>query len=286
MKKFSLILIFITNYAFSQVGIGTTNPEKILHVDTNKDNVVSPAPGVNQYKDDVAIDATGKMSIGNISPKTRLDIRTFDSTSNQTVGSIAIGTTNQTASDAKAGAMKYDPITPVPPSIIQGQISYSDGTTWSSLESKLPNDFVYASKTISLSIPNNADTNIDNWDTTNLKDANGSFDPSTGTFKAIQEGAYLVAFTYGLQSSAIANNSLIEASIIAPDSNNSTTNTTFRCINSFPGTNNASVVTGQCSGIFNLNGGERILIRLNNKLGSNKNTSTNPSLTTLTIMGL
>lgn len=287
MKNIFFIILLSSGSCIIQaqnVGIGTTNPQKILHIDAAKNNASAPpAPPARDIRndDDFSVGATGNVSIGTITPVTRLDIRSADIINPQ--DAIGIGNTTQTANDAGAGALKYYPSAPAAPEFIDGHISYSDAVSWSELEARIPNDFVYAVNASGQSLANNATTKIANW--TETEDVNGSFDPVTGEFTAVKNGNYLVSFTYATAASSLGNNTRAEA-IISTDSTSPNTNTVFKCVNSYPGPNVSIPASGQCSGIFNLNKGDKISVSILNQLNSAKTLHSDSAYTSLSIFGI
>lgn len=66
MKKihFILILLFLSHTIFSQVGIGTENPQGILHIDSAEDNATSGEPTAVQQSNDVIVNSAGNIGIG------------------------------------------------------------------------------------------------------------------------------------------------------------------------------------------------------------------------------
>lgn len=252
----------------AQVGINMSSPEGILHIDGQK-NTSSATPST--YDDDVVITAGGNMGIGTKIPKTRFDLR-----SGEHLNAIGIGGTSQTASAAKAGALRYNSGTQ--------DLSYSNGTAWVPLAHKVTNDFVDAENSSAQSFVNNVQNGITNW--TKNTDVNSSFNAVTGTFTASKTGVYIVSFIFSLTSGTIANDSRYE-SLIQTNSTSSTTNKVFKCVGSYPGTNTVSNrVAGNCSGIFNLNQGDNITVSLKQNLGSAKSLDTDGTLTSLSIFGL
>lgn len=270
MKK-RLILFLTVSFCCSinaQVGINTKTPEGRLHIDGQKNTSTSTA---STYYDDVVVTSSGNMGVGTKAPKTRLDLR-----SDERLNAIGIGETAQTASAAKAGALRYNSGTQ--------DLSYSNGTAWIPLAHKATNDFVDAENSSNQSFSSGVQAAITNW--TKKTDVNGSFNASTGTFVASKTGIYIVAFTFSLASGAIANDSRYET-LIQTNSSSSTTNKVFKCVGSYPGTNSISNrVAGNCSGIFNLNQGDNITVSLNQSLGSAKTLDADATLTSLSIFGL
>ncbi|KFF23999.1 hypothetical protein [Chryseobacterium vrystaatense] len=74
MKKLYIILYILISFcSYAQIGIGTSNPQGILHVDGAKDNLVSGVPTSGQQINDFIITASGNVGIGNTAPQRKLD---------------------------------------------------------------------------------------------------------------------------------------------------------------------------------------------------------------------
>ena len=85
MKKsiiFSISLL-LGVWAFGQVGIGTTSPQGILHIDAAK-NTVTTGSTPSNFSDDVIVTPAGNVGIGTLTPGTNLEIN------NATAGAIKI----------------------------------------------------------------------------------------------------------------------------------------------------------------------------------------------------
>lgn len=263
-----MALFFCSIIAAQNVGIGNTKPEAILHIDP-KSNTTTSNP--TSYYDDVAVTNQGQMGVGTKTPKTRVDMR-----SDENLNELAIGGSSQNAATAQAGALRYNTST--------ADLSYSDGTNWIVLAHQAPSDFVDATNSSTMTIKNAATTPISNW--TSKTDVNNSFTPNTGIFTASKNGVYLVSFNYTLSSSVLSNDSRIEA-IIQTNSTSSSTIKSFRCVNSYPGSNTtANRISGGCTGIFNLNANDQITVSLQNGLGSDKKLDSDNTLTSLNIFGI
>ncbi|KIC65199.1 hypothetical protein [Chryseobacterium taiwanense] len=80
MKRslFFFYFLFFQIY-FSQVGIKTTNPLGVFHIDGSKDN--SNTPTETEALNDFIVDSNGKVGIGSVSPQNKLQIvgNTIDS---------------------------------------------------------------------------------------------------------------------------------------------------------------------------------------------------------------
>ncbi|PWN64581.1 hypothetical protein [Chryseobacterium oncorhynchi] len=267
-KLIPALIIFGSLGVNAQVGINMSAPERVLHVDGQKNTSVSVP---TTYYDDVVVTSTGNMGVGTKSPKTRLDLR-----SQENVNAIGIGGTSQTAAAAKSGALRYNSGTQ--------DLSYSNGTSWVTLAHKASNDFVDAENASGQSFSNSTQATITGW--TKKTDVNSSFNAGTGTFIASKTGVYVVSFTFSLTSGGVANDSRYET-LIQTNSTSTATNTVFKCVGTYPGNNTiGNRIAGNCSGIFNLIKGDNITVSLNQKLGSSKTLDADATLTSLSIFGL
>ncbi len=185
----------------SQIGIGISNP--------SQDNAVE----INTAEKFI-IDKTGKIGAGVALPKTAVDLR------NGTNGAMAVGMTDQTATGAGAGAIRYNPS----PAIgVRGYIEYSDGNSWIPiLPYGKPRIVVMAEKTdnnctvfeaglwpvgdYTDGIPGRSSTYLTSW-TEKLDSDSGqprtNFNPVTGEFIAPRAGVYFATFTFALAPSQI-----------------------------------------------------------------------------------
>ncbi|WP_431611536.1 hypothetical protein [Chryseobacterium sp. 'Rf worker isolate 10'] len=268
-KKLGLALLICCGlWMNAQMGINMSSPEGAVHIDGQK-NTSASIPST--YYDDVIITSSGNVGIGTKSPKTRLDLR-----SGERLNAIGVGGTSQSASAAKAGAMRYNSGTQ--------DLSYSNGSSWVALAHKAPNDFVDAENASTQSFSDGVQAAVIGW--TKKTDVNSSFNAGTGTFIASKTGVYIVSFTFSLASGSIADDSRYET-LIQTNSTSSATGKVFKCVGSYPGNNTiGNRVAGNCSGIFNLNQGDNITVSLNQKLGSSKTLDTDSTLTSLSIFGL
>lgn len=71
-----LTLLSVLNYTmiFSQIGIDTSNPQGVLHVDGAKNNAETGVPTLLQAADDVIIKSTGNVGIGTLTPSYKIEI--------------------------------------------------------------------------------------------------------------------------------------------------------------------------------------------------------------------
>ncbi|AZA53966.1 hypothetical protein [Chryseobacterium sp. G0201] len=253
---FILIITFIK--INSQTGVLTQNPSHPLHIDGANDN--SNTPTILQLLNDVVVTNDGKLGIGVINPRTKVDVRSSDQK-----GIIGLGTNIQTASVAGIGAIRYSS-----GNIIQ----YSDGVGWHDLPMTLPPKvLVLANKNSTQSLINNNTIQVVDWK--EVMDDQSNFDHISGIFTAPRPGFYIVSFNVTLAVANIAQNSRIETII---ESNELTDNiTTYRSVNSYPAWNISTVnniVGGNCTAIFNLSAGSTIQFKVFHNFGGNRYTST------------
>lgn len=75
MKKHLVTLMgLLSSFAFSQVGINTSNPQTTFHIDGMKDNPATGNPSPVQQLNDVAVDLNGNVGIGTTTPTAKLEI--------------------------------------------------------------------------------------------------------------------------------------------------------------------------------------------------------------------
>ncbi len=75
MKKlYTIAIMGLPVIAFSQVGINTTNPLGILHIDGAKDNPATGTPNASQQANDIVATADGRLGIGTLTPTARLEL--------------------------------------------------------------------------------------------------------------------------------------------------------------------------------------------------------------------
>lgn len=201
-KTIWCIIVFTCNLSFSfgQTGINTKTPAQPTEIITSAGKVV--------------ITEEGNLGIGVENPNLAIDLR------KGTNGAMAIGMTDQTAADAGAGAIRYNPR----PAIgVQGFIEFSDGEEWIGYHPYgKPRLVVMAEKTnnnvtvfetgaapvgdYTNGIKNRSSTYLTYW-TEKLDSDSGTstnnFDPAKGEFIAPREGVYFATFTFALAENRV-----------------------------------------------------------------------------------
>lgn len=254
------MLFFIFSLSLhAQTGVFTKDPLQSFHIDAAKDNTGIP-PSAPQILNDVVVTSEGKIGVGLLDPKTKVDIRSADQKD-----IIGLGTSSQTAAEAKAGAIRYS---------TGNIIQYSDGAAWHNLPMTLPpKALVLANKGTARTFGNNAITTVDGWSV--ITDPQSNFNGSSGTFTAPRAGFYIVSFNISLADANIAQNSRIETII---ESNTSVNNIQiYRSVNSYPAwdiNTVSNIVGGNCTAIFNLSAGNTIQFKVYHNFGGTRNIDT------------
>ena len=238
--------IFIAGCLFihslgAQVGINTSNPQTIFHIDGARDNPASGTPSSAQASNDVAVTSLGEIGIGILSPVVKVDTRSASNTDN----SIGVGETSQTASAAGSGAIRYNPLN-------GGKMQYSDGIVWQDLISSPTKAVIVANiqaANFAIKIPYQISTGISGWN--EISDSTVSFNPGTGVFTAPRTGVYLVSFTYDFVRIPIVSGYFSEARYVVNGSN-----IVKKCVKSFSNISKQAQVAGSCVAGVQLNKGD------------------------------
>ncbi|MGG5208010.1 hypothetical protein ACQWU4_03620 [Chryseobacterium sp. MIQD13] len=181
-KLLLLGIILAGQKSLAQLGINTANPQGIFNVDGGKDNATSGSSSTSQQINDFIVNANGNTGIGTHSPVVKLDMRTSSGNS-----AMAIGSTSQSASSAKAGAIRYA-------SVSGGKIQYSDGTIWYEVQAAPTKVFIKADNTSGFTLAPQSSAIPTNW--TESYDTTNSFNAATGTFTAPRAGNFMLNASY------------------------------------------------------------------------------------------
>ena len=263
MKKYlKLFPLLFFGIGFSQVGINTTNPSSnsALYIDAANNNG-NLEPTSETVKDDVIFTKEGKIGIGIITPKVKLDVRSEDINRNNTIG---IGSTNQLASQVGEGAIRYLPIN-------GGVMQYSDGTKW--IQMKTPDVEKTSVVARILKVPFQTQHQFGNQfkDVTDfniVSDNKNTFDKDTGVFTAPNDGNFLVTFGYDFVNFWVEKNGIIEVQFVVDNGENKSV--VRKCVRSLASYGSTSSITnarpsqvgGLCVGAVSLNAGNKLSIQL------------------------
>src|SRR5699024_6080205 len=165
----------------TRTGVQTRKPQGALHVDGKGNNPKTGIPNNSQSNDDIIITDEGKIGVGTLTPEAGLDLR-----SSANDNAFGLGTTNMAASEAGAGALRYEEN--------NKRLEFSDGVVWSSSYVAPTKTAVVAQILDSRDIPGDQFTTLDNWVV--QTDLTNSFNPSTGVFTAPRDGYYSFFLTY------------------------------------------------------------------------------------------
>lgn len=75
-KSFIIPILIINSYCVAQVGINTSNPQGIFHIDGKKDNPSNASPTTTQQLNDFTVDQNGNVGIGTTEPKIKFEVIT------------------------------------------------------------------------------------------------------------------------------------------------------------------------------------------------------------------
>lgn len=256
---YQLLIFCLSLSVHAQTGIFTKDPLQSFHIDGAKDNKGIP-PSTNQILNDIVVTSDGRLGVGILNPKTKVDLRSADQK-----GIIGLGTNSQTAAVAGGGALRYS---------TGNIIQYSDGTAWHNLPMSLPpKSLVLANKSSAQNFTNNSTTQVGGWSI--VSDDQSNFNADSGTFTAPRNGFYIVSFNITLADANIAQNSMIETII---ESNTATNNIqTYRSVNSYPAwdiSTVSNIVGGNCTAIFNLSTGNTIQFKVFHNFGLTRGINT------------
>ncbi|GAA4162865.1 hypothetical protein GCM10022217_31070 [Chryseobacterium ginsenosidimutans] len=76
MKKKLILICSLATFSatFAQVGVNTTNPQGVFHVDGAKDNNSGGTPTTTQQLNDFVVTSTGNVGIGTTTPSAKIEI--------------------------------------------------------------------------------------------------------------------------------------------------------------------------------------------------------------------
>lgn len=147
----------------------------------------------------------GKIGIGNAQPVLKVDTRSNIGGTAQE-GSIAIGNTSLSASQAGAGAIRYNSTTK--------DLEFSNGSTWNHVNSVTHKSIVVAKKITNQSFSNKSTLPIPTTGWNSETDINSDFNATTGEFKAPRDGNYIVSFNFNFKSKSINAGTQVEAILL------------------------------------------------------------------------
>ncbi|SIP96602.1 hypothetical protein SAMN05880574_10336 [Chryseobacterium sp. RU37D] len=178
-----IVLLFLSEFIYAQIGIYTSNPQGIFHIDGSKDNPKSGTPSVVQQSNDFAVavnsgigQGTISVGIGTVVPTERIDIVNGSIRIRDINNNIGLGSDKLLVADSN------------------GVIKVAGGEAFSVNNSG--NRILNATAGSNLSADN--DWNDNEFTTLKLNeqyDTMNSYDPSTGEFIVPKDGLY---FMYGV----------------------------------------------------------------------------------------
>ncbi|WP_262150851.1 hypothetical protein [Chryseobacterium foetidum] len=281
--KKSLFIFLLTNCTLinAQIGINTTNPQTVFHIDGSGDNPPITAPSTSQKNNDIFIWPTGQLSLGSDTPRTKVDTR---NSGNQ--GFIAVGSTNQTASDAGDGAIQYTPEA-------GGKILFSKDNSWFEISSSPKKIYIRATTAFTGNINNNATTNIATWNLSSDFQAYytnagvyanpGFFNATTGVFTAPKAGSYSVNIFVAFSSTTL---SLGSATAVFRHVNPISGEQLHQCLRETGGSSSGSLFGISCNVQITMEKGDTLRPAITNNTGSVKNLLNDSSANIMSIVEL
>lgn len=244
-KIFSYILLLLVSVVQinAQIGINTYSPAAAFGVQANTSGSTDKILRITNASniETLQIRNDSRIGLGVSNPLVNLDLRGTD-------GAIGIGYTNTSASDAGAGAIRYNSTLKT--------LEYSDGTVWIRLQANPQKAFVIANNLSGQAIGQNSSGVysgvLKNW--TVLSDYTNSFNSASGVFTTPRAGLYSVLVTAVFNPIAVRANAQFELSIYAGAGNNLKSVVPYlKAASSVP-------LTGICRSIFYASAGQVIQI--------------------------
>lgn len=139
MKKTLILGLLLQGsiWMYSQIGINTSNPQTVLHVDGAKDNPATGAPSAAQQTNDVVVTANGTIGIGTATPHADAALDITSSNKGFKLPNISLTSTdNPSPLNAHvSGMIVYNTATAgtSPNNVVPG-LYVNDGTKWTHVE--------------------------------------------------------------------------------------------------------------------------------------------------------
>jgi len=182
-KELLAAFVVIFSNAFGQVGINTTNPQGIFHIDGSRDNPVIGIPSTVQQSNDFSVVASSGLGVGTITvgigttnPTQSLDIANGNLRIRNVNSTVGISSDNLLVADSN-GVVK-----------VAGGDSFSASDSGNRVLNAVGGADIYAS----------TDWNENLFTTlvlNELYDPQNAYDPTTGVFTVPKDGLY---FLYGV----------------------------------------------------------------------------------------
>ncbi len=242
---FILLLLIPTLSLKAQIGVNTETPEVLLDIVSSTSTGTVLMTSNSDDKETMQINNNGYIGMGIANPLVKLDLR---STTLAKENALGIGYTSQTAAEAEAGAIRYNPTSKT--------LEYSDGTVWIKLQANPDKAMVIAKNSsgqefVVRTTGNVASGAIENW--TNVYDKTGNFNTSTGRFTATRDGVYSVSVTGVFPNTSLPEGSQYELSLSA------SSGVTLKCVVPYLSEVVNGNLTNNCKGLFKLNAGQTIV---------------------------
>lgn len=242
---FILLLLIPILSIKAQIGVNTETPEVLLDVVSSTPTGMVLITSNSDNKETMQIRNDGYIGMGVANPLVKLDLR---STTLAQENALGIGYTSQTAAQAQAGAIRYNPT--------YKTLEYSDGTMWIRLQANPDKAMVIAKNSsgkefVVRTTGNVVSGVIENW--TKVYDKTGNFNATTGRFTATRDGIYSVSVTGVFPNTSLPQGSQYELSLSA------SSGTTLKCVVPYLSEVSNGNLTNSCKGLFKLSAGQTIV---------------------------
>lgn len=242
---FILLLLVPILSVEAQIGVNTDTPEVLLDVVSSTSTGIVLTTSNSDNKETMQIRNDGYIGMGVANPLVKLDLR---STTLAQENALGIGYTSQTAAQAEAGAICYNPTSKT--------LEYSDGTVWIQLQANPDKAMVIAKNSsgqefVVRTTGSVVSGTIGNW--TTVYDKTGNFNATTGTFTVARDGVYSVSVTGVFPNTSLPQGSQYELSLFA------SSGVTLKCVVPYLSEVVNGNLTNNCKGVFKLNIGQTIV---------------------------
>ncbi|MGK6344168.1 hypothetical protein ACMGDK_18310 [Chryseobacterium sp. DT-3] len=177
---------------YSQVGINTSNPQTVLHVDGAKDNTATGAPIAAQQINDFSVTSSANVGIGTTTPSQKLDVASGNVRIRDINANIGIGGTDRVVVADATGILKT--------------VNFND---YSLFHARLANDQIHVSGNITTLL----------FATPLATSPYYAYNNTTGVLTFNQAGNYIVTLQASFANLAAAGTQLVLGIRPVPDAN-------------------------------------------------------------------
>ncbi|MFY7884695.1 MAG: hypothetical protein ACOVOV_07630 [Dolichospermum sp.] len=196
-----VIVLSISTQAFSQVGIGTQNPQGFFHIDSGKDNPKSGTPSATQATNDFIFTNDGRVGVGTVAPNANAQLELNSTNKGLLLPRVALSATNNAAPLAAhvTGMVVYNTATASSGNTaVTPGLYINDGTKWAPMVTSVgfvPAVITSASLGVQYNVADASGSNKCRLSVVNIND--GNYNNSTFEYSVTSPGTYNLALTQG-----------------------------------------------------------------------------------------